>query len=151
MERADGGSKKSTVSFFITFLQGGQGRFRFLPLGPPAPPRNPIETIAPRRGTALYAEFVLQFKLSPFTGKVSRRSRDERGMAQSCQVPRVIPPQSAYADSSPASGGAFGCGANSAHGAVPLRGAIVSMGLRGVQGGLRGEIEIFPGPPAKRL
>ena len=31
------------------------------------------------------------------------------------------------------------------------RGAIVSMGLRGVQGGLRGEIEIFPGPPAKRL
>ena len=34
---------------------------------------------------------------------------------------------------------------------VPLRGAIVSMGLRGIQGGLRGEIEIFPGPPAKRL
>ena len=33
---------------------------------------------------------------------------------------------------------------------VPLRGAIVSMGLRGVQGGLRGEIEIFPGPPAKK-
>ena len=30
------------------------------------------------------------------------------------------------------------------------RGAIVSMGLRGVQGGLRGEIEIFPGPPAKK-
>ena len=33
----------------------------------------------------------------------------------------------------------------------PLRGAIVSMGLRGVQGGLRGEIEIFPGPPAKKV
>ena len=31
------------------------------------------------------------------------------------------------------------------------RGAIVSMGLRGVQGGLRGEIEIFPGPPAKKV
>ena len=31
------------------------------------------------------------------------------------------------------------------------RGAIVSMGLRGVQGGLRGEIEIFPGPPAKNV
>ena len=30
------------------------------------------------------------------------------------------------------------------------RGAIVSMGLRGVQGGLRGEIEIFPGPHAKK-
>ena len=44
----------------------------------------------------------------------------------------------------------FGCGISSAYSAVPLRGAIVSMGLRGVQGGLRGEIEIFPGPPAKR-
>ena len=43
MERADGGSKKSTVSFFITFLQGGQGRFRFLPLGPPAPPVTPLK------------------------------------------------------------------------------------------------------------
>ena len=31
------------------------------------------------------------------------------------------------------------------------RGAIVSMGLRGVQGGLRGEIEIFPGPLQKYL
>ena len=30
-------------------------------------------------------------------------------MAQSCQVPRGVPPQSAYADSSPASGGAFWC------------------------------------------
>ena len=48
-------------------------------------------------------------KLSPQAGKVSRRSRDERGMAQSCQVPRGVPPQSAYADSSPASGGAFWC------------------------------------------
>ena len=33
---------------------------------------------------------------------------------------------------------------------VPLRGAIVSMGLRGVQGGPRGELEIFPGPPCKK-
>ena len=31
------------------------------------------------------------------------------------------------------------------------RGAIVSMGLRGSPGGLRGEIEIFPGPLAKKL
>ena len=31
------------------------------------------------------------------------------------------------------------------------RGAIVSMGLRGSPGGLRGEIEIFPGPPAKNV
>ena len=43
------------------------------------------------------------------------------------------------------------CSTNSAYSAVPLRGAIVSMGLRGVQGGLRGEIEIFPGPPAKKV
>ena len=70
------------------------------------------------------------------------------GSKQECR--ELFPPQSAYADSSPASGGAFGCGANSAHGAVPLRGAIISMGLRGVQGGLRGEIEIFPGPPCKK-
>ena len=45
----------------------------------------------------------------------------------------------------------FWCCPNSAYSAVPLRGAIVSMGLRGVQGGLRGEIEIFPGPPAKKV
>ena len=86
MERADGGSKKSTASFFITFFAGGPGKISISPLRPPCTPRNPIETIALRRGTALYAEFGLQFKLSPFTGKVSRRSRDERGMAQSCQA-----------------------------------------------------------------
>ena len=44
----------------------------------------------------------------------------------------------------------FGCGTNTAYRAVPLRGAIVSMGLGGCRGGLRGEIEIFPGPPAKK-
>ena len=53
-------------------------------------------------------------------------------------------------DSSPA-GEAFGCSANTACSAVPLRGAIVSMGLRGSPGGLRGEIEIFPGPLAKKV
>ena len=35
---------------------------------------------------------MLTQKLSPPAGKVSRRSRDERGMAQSCQVPRDVPP-----------------------------------------------------------
>ena len=53
--------------------------------------------------------------------------------------------------SSPINGGAFWYSTNTAYSAVPLRGAIVSMGLRGVQGGLRGEIEIFPGPPAKKV
>ena len=54
-------------------------------------------------------------------------------------------------DTFPVNGDGLNCSTNSAYSAVPLRGAIVSMGLRGVQGGLRGEIEIFPGPPAKRL
>ena len=45
----------------------------------------------------------------------------------------------------------LGYSTNTAYSAVPLRGAIVSMGLRGCRGGLRGEIEIFPGPPAKKV
>ena len=61
------------------------------------------------------------------------------------------PSASLTLSSSPINGGAFWCSTNSAYSAVPLRGAIVSMGLRGVQGGLRGEIEIFPGPPAKKI
>ena len=48
-------------------------------------------------------------------------------------------------------GGAFWRSTNTAYSAVPLRGAIVSMGLRGSPGGLRGEIEIFPGPLAKKV
>ena len=60
-------------------------------------------------------------------------------------------PQSAYAASSPINGGAFWYSTSTAYSVVPLRGAIVSMGLRGSPGGLRGEIEIFPGPLAKRI
>ena len=63
---------------------------------------------------------------------------------------RCSPSASLTLSSSPARGGAFWCGANTAYSAVPLRGAIVSMGLRGSPGGLRGEIEIFPGPLAKK-
>ena len=62
----------------------------------------------------------------------------------------IATPQSHFVRQLPGRG-AFWCGTNSVHSAVPLRGAIVSMGLRGVQGGLRGEIEIFPGPPAKKI
>ena len=54
-------------------------------------------------------------------------------------------------DTFPVNGDGLYCGTNTAYSAVPLRGAIVSMGLRGVQGGLRGEIEIFPGPLAKKI
>ena len=89
-------------------------------------------------------------KLSPRAGKVARSA--ERGAAKNSRMPRVIPPQLRLRSAAPPfHGGAFGCSTNSAYSAVPLRGAIVSMGLRGVQGGLRGEIEIFPGPPAKKV
>ena len=71
------------------------------------------------------------------------------GSKQECR--ELFPPQSAYADSSPANGGAFWVLYKHGVQCRTPRGAIVSMGLRGVQGGLRGEIEIFPGPPAKRL
>ena len=66
-------------------------------------------------------------------------------------LPSLHRPLGALGSNPPFHGGAFWYCPNSAYSAVPLRGAIVSMGLRGVQGGLRGEIEIFPGSPAKRL
>ena len=56
----------------VTGSPGGRGRFRFLPLGPPGNPHNPIETIAPRRGTALHAVFVLHQKAPPPAGDSSR-------------------------------------------------------------------------------
>ena len=93
--------------------------------------------------------FIANQKLSPRAGKVARSA--ERGAAKNSRMPRVIPPQLRLRSAAPPfHGGAFGCSTNSAYSAVPLRGAIVSMGLRGVQGGLRGEIEIFPGPPCKK-
>ena len=91
-------------------------------------------------------------KLSPRAGKVAWRSHDERGTAQSCQMPRVVPPQLRLRSAAPHKWWRlWGYSTSTAYSAVPLRGAIVSMGLRGVQGGLRGEIEIFPGPPAKKV
>ena len=99
---------------------------------------------------AEYKLIYLHQKLSPRAGKVARSA--ERGAAKNSRMPRVIPPQLRLRSAAPPfHGGAFGCSTNSAYSAVPLRGAIVSMGLRGVQGGLRGEIEIFPGPPAKKV
>ena len=69
-------------------------------------------------------------KLSPFTGKVSRRSRDERGITRSGRVPRGVPPQSvslSLTDSSPASGGAFNSLSlfANAHSQLPLRGSLL--------------------------
>ena len=84
-------------------------------------------------------------------GKCRGASRDERGAARSCHAVLLFPLSLAYGSPAPPQAVApFGCGINTAYSAVPPRGAIVSMGLWGVQGGLRGEIEIFPGPPAKR-
>ena len=93
--------------------------------------------------------------LSPFTGKVDtngcewpKGENSKLSSAANCS-PSVR--SLSLTDISPINGGAFWHSTTSVYSAVPLRGAIVSMGLRGVQGGLRGEIEIFPGPPAKRL
>ena len=47
--------------------------------------------------------------------------------------------------------GGFWCSANSAYSAVPFAESDRFNGVTGVQGGLRGEIEIFPGPPAKKV
>ena len=66
-------------------------------------------------------------------------------------LPSLHRPLGALGSNPPFHGGAFWCSTNSAYSAVPLRGAIVSMGLRGSPGGLRGEIEIFPGPLAKKV
>ena len=101
---------------------------------------------APRIGESFGA--TTYQKLSPFMGKVARSA--ERGAAKNSRMPRVIPPQLRLRSAAPPfHGGAFWCSTNSAYSAVPLRGAIVSMGLRGSPGGLRGEIEIFPGPLEK--
>ena len=56
-------------------LLGGPGKISISPLRPPCTPRNPIETIAPRRGTALYAEFVLHQK-APLYGELANRRFD---------------------------------------------------------------------------
>ena len=62
-----------------------------------------------------------------------------------------IPRLHLHSEASLFHGGAFWRSINTAYSAVPLRGAIVSMGLRGSPGGLRGEIEIFPGPLTKKV
>ena len=83
-------------------------------------------------------------------GKWHEVPKGERLKTAECR--EIFPLSLAYGSTAPPHAVApFWCCPNSAYSAVPLRGAIVSMGLRGVQGGLRGEIEIFPGPPAKKV
>ena len=66
-------------AFLITFFAGGPGKISISPLRLPCTHRNPIETIAPRRGTALYAEFVLHQKASPLAGELLSVSEAEGG------------------------------------------------------------------------
>ena len=76
----------------------------------------------------------------------------ERGTARRCQVPQVIPlPSRLTPRHLPRKRGRLKLQYKHGVQCRTPRGAIVSMGLRGVQGGLRGEIEIFPGPPAKKV
>ena len=85
-------------------------------------------------------------------GKCRGASRDERGTARRCQAVLAFPPSVSLRSTAPPQAVALlWRSANTAYSAVPLRGAIVSMGLRGSPGGLRGEIEIFPGPLAKKV
>ena len=63
----------------------------------------------------------------------------------------IPPPQSHFVRQLPRRRWRLWRSTNTAYSTVPLRGALVSMGLRGSSGGLRGEIEIFPGPLAKKV
>ena len=61
----------------MNFFARGPGKISISPLRPPGDPRNPFETIAPRRGTALYAVFVLYQKAPPFMGELLSVSEAE--------------------------------------------------------------------------
>ena len=65
-------------------------------------------------------------------------------------LPSLHRPLGALGSNPPQAVAPFGCGINSAYSAVPLRGAIVSMGLRGVQGGPKGRNRNLPWPPCKK-
>ena len=62
----------------------------------------------------------------------------------------ITTPQSRLAPCQLPVRGAFWCGINSEYSAVPLRGAIVSMGLRGGAGGPKGRNRNLPWPPCKK-
>ena len=65
-------------------------------------------------------------------------------------LPSLHRPLGALGSNPPFHGGAFWCSTNSAYSAVPLRGAIVSMGLRGGAGGHKGRNRNLPWPPCKK-
>ena len=94
--------------------------------------------------------FIANQKLSPRAGKVARSA--ERGAAKNSRMPRVIPPQLRLRSAAPPFHGGrlwvqYKLGVQCR---TPSRSDRFN-GVTGDAGGLRGEIEIFPGPPAKRL
>ena len=62
----------------------------------------------------------------------NEQTKGERLKAAKCR--ELFPPQSAYADSSPARGGAFWCSANTVYSAVPLAERSFQRGYGGRQG-----------------
>ena len=96
------------MSYLITFLPRGQGRFRFLPLGPLATPITPLKRSL-REGYGTVRRVYTAPKSCPHEmGKVAWRSHDERGITKKLPSHFTFPPQSATPTSPPFYGGAFG-------------------------------------------
>ncbi len=73
----EGLTQANSCKLLYTLFAKGPGEISISPLRPPGDPRNPFETIAPRRGTALYAVFVLYQKAPPFMGELLSVSEAE--------------------------------------------------------------------------
>ena len=73
----EGLTQANSCELLYTLFAKGPGEISISPLRPPGDPRNPFETIAPRRGTALYAVFVLYQKAPPFMGELLSVSEAE--------------------------------------------------------------------------
>ena len=124
-------------------MPGGQGRFRFLPLGPLATPVTPLKRSL-REGVRHCTPCLYRTKRLPVEGGGFCEAKDGRSASRLLFV--YLNPSVSLHSTAPRPGRLLGCCINTACRAVPLRGAIVSMRLRGSPGGLRGEIEIFHGP-----
>ena len=102
----------------------------------------------PVRGAFWFVQPPIQ-KLSPQAGKVARSA--ERGAVWSRQVPLIIPPQSRLAPCQlPRKRWRLLVQCKHIVQCRTPRGAIVSMGLRGVQGGPKGRNRNLPRPPLQK-
>ena len=109
-------------------------------------PSVSLRSTAPRPGSL----FIANQKLSPLAGKVARSA--ERGMAQRSQAVLLFPLSFAYAQQLPHKWWRlFGVRYKLGVQCRTPRGAIVSMGLRGVQGGAKGRNRNLPWPPCKKV